>query len=190
MRPLPSLIVGIVGLSLAAASGPRFAPLSFQQKPKEPAAGAATPKQTEKDRVEREIQGVWSVIDCVNPKISPILRSSGFMMVQDGWLMINAVITTKNKDNSEWDYNFVGSAKNYSIAETNRLRLVDVWGFSNDGGELKPDVGGVIEERTLQFIGAPEIGQRLIIARGSNDSLTFVRKTLPPKPPVAPPNDK
>lgn len=183
MRLQLTLILGIACASYAA--GARF---QSQAKPQNP-AGPATPLSTEKERIEREIQGVWEVTECLNPRINPILRSSGFMMVQDGWLSINVVVTTKDKQTSQWIYNFVGSTKHYTISELNRLRLVDVWGFSNPKGDLQPDVSGVAEERNIQFVGPPEIGQKLTITRSSNESMTFVRRALPPKPPVIAPAD-
>lgn len=183
MRIHQLLPIGLCALSLAIA----WQAGGTAQSP----TAAATPKQTEKERIEREIQGVWEVTQCNNPKLAPIVRASGFMIIYDRWLSVNIVVTTKDKTFNNWVYNFVGSAKTYTITDANRMRLVDVWGYSNAKGDLAPDVNGTAEERMIQFVGPPEIGQKLTISRGGNDSMTFVRRALPPKattPPVA--NDK
>ncbi|MFN0206349.1 MAG: hypothetical protein ACKVS6_08535 [Planctomycetota bacterium] len=176
-------IVAIVALAFAAQN-------PFTPKPKTPEKEKAK-VESEKDRIEREIEGLWEVFDFQNPKFGTVLRWSGYMLVREGCISINAVVTTKDPGTDEWTYHFTGSMKRYTITETNRLRLEDVFGFSNPGGVLKPDVAGTIEERVITFIGLPEIGQKLRISRGADDSMTFIRRTAVPKPaqPAAP-NDK
>lgn len=171
-------------LSCIAGAALVVAPWLQNQKPIDGPLKPKTPRQTEKERIERELQGVWEVSECTNPQLFPILRSSGFMFIHDGWMSVNIVITTQNRTNNAWQYHIVGATKRYTVTETNRLRLEDLWGFSNPGGLLEPDVAGTVEERTLQFIGAPEIGQKLRIARGAGDSVSFVRRSLPPRPSV------
>jgi hypothetical protein len=166
--------------------------LLFQssQKPGADDGKPKTPYQSEKERIEREIQGVWELVDYNNPEIRPIIRASGFIFIQDGWLSVNIVVTTEDAISGRYRYAFVGSSKKYEITDTNRLKLTDVWGFSNKGSDLTPDVSGTIEERLIVFSGASEPGQKLKIARNSDDAMTFIRRTALPKPTATIPNEK
>lgn len=176
---LAILSTGLAGAALWAQAQPAAKP----QK---------SPYEVERDRIERELEGVWSVTDFKKPVFRTVARVSGFMLAQRGWLSINVVVTSKDSTYNENLHFFVGSMKNYKVTETNRLRLTDVWGFSNSNkGQLTPDVSGTVEERDLLFTGGPDVGQRLRIQRAPDDFMEFTRRSAPPPPPAAPaPTDR
>lgn len=174
----------LTGFALALSCISTAAGLLVGQDPSLPAA-PKTPAELEKARIEREIQGIWEVRACENPSVSLVIRSSGYMLVHDGWLSIQVVITHRDKSAGGDVYSFLGSMKRYTVTDLNRLRLEDVWGFSNPSGDLKPDVRGTIEERVMLFSGPYEVGQTLRITRGAGNWLEFVRRAKPVKPAAA-----
>jgi hypothetical protein len=184
MKWLPLASIAAAGAIALLSQNPTLPPGSLA-KPQAPST------DSEKARIEREIEGMWEVTEYNNSKLNPILRASGFMMIHGGWLSINVVVTTKDRGTDKWNYHFVGAAKRYSITDASRLRLEDLWGFNNAAGELRPDVAGTVEERVMTFVGPAEVGQKLRIARAADDSMTFVRRSPVVKPPVpAAPNDR
>lgn len=173
---------------LAAALGFLAAGLLPQGKTTTEQEARKGPAQLERERIEREIQGVWELYEYTNAEIPTIIRASGYMFIQDGWLSTNIVVTGNDRPAFGYDYYFVGTTKRYVVTDQNRLKLTDVWGFSNQFGRLTPDSAGNSEERVLTFTGPPEVGQKLRLARSSDASMVFVRRTPLPKitaPPVA-----
>ncbi len=166
-------------------------PLLVPAQDLRPAQKPKTPAESERERIEREIQGLWEITACENPTIDPLLRASGYMLVHDGSISINVVVVTRDPITKDDVYVFQGSTKKYTVTELNRLRLVSLWGFtSGDFGDLNRDVTGNTEERVIRFFGAPEIGQRLRIQRGNRDALEFARRSAVIAAPVPLPDDR
>jgi hypothetical protein len=178
-----------ISLSRRSCLAAGVAGLLFQGKsPVKPAGDEPkkSPAQLEKERIERELEGVWEVHEYFNPKIRGMVKASGYMMVQQGWMSVNLVVTSRDPVLGNYRYSFVGSMKRYEVTDQNRLKLTNSWGFSNEDNRLTPDADGQIDERQIFFIGEAELGQKLKIARSPDDAMTFMRRSpvLKPKEPA------
>jgi hypothetical protein len=188
-EPLP--MTPRIAFAAAAIAAASLAPQGAQPTGPPLKPDPQSPYAIERERIEREIQGVWQLETVRNPQLGAIVRASGFMVIYQGWLSINIVVTTRSALR-DVDHHFAGSTKTYSLTAQNRMRLVDAFGFSNEKPyELTPDTPGTVEERTILFTGSPATGQKLRIQRGAGDYWEFYRRTPPLPLPTAPnPSDR
>jgi hypothetical protein len=145
-----------------------------------------SPADLEKERIEREVQGVWEIFEYNDPTKPNLVRGGGYMILHDGWMSLNIVVTSRHPSLDRFFNDYTGSIRRYEITGNHRLRLTNVWGFFNKGVDIAPDLAGSVDERQIVITGPPQPGQRLRMARTPDDSITFIRRSAAPPLPAEP----
>ena len=117
-------------------------------KPPPPFAAFA---ESERARIEEEMQGAWMLADLLIPEmVLPTEDARGFATIVDGFLTITIQLRLFNRGilRNRVDYFIQGEVYRYQLEDFNRLQLASVMGFNNTG-----------ETGQLEFVGAREFKQ-------------------------------
>lgn len=161
------------------------------QSPVKPKSDVAkSPAQLEKERIEREIQGVWELFEYVDPQTFDVVKASGYMTLFQGWMTLNVVVTQSNTNLRLTKNDVFGSVRRYEVTDQRRLRLTTVWGYYNEVFNLAREPAGTVDERQIVITGPPGPGQRLRLARSGNESMSFFRRTQTLPAPAEPSEER